>query len=66
VWRSADSGVAVIFVSHDLALVRTVADRTSVMRHGPIVEQQDSDAVFGNPQSGYTRELVAAIPQLHA
>jgi peptide/nickel transport system ATP-binding protein len=63
---SAESGVAVIMVSHDLALVRTMADRTIVMRAGRIVEQQDSAALFVNPQSDYTRELIAAIPKLHA
>jgi peptide/nickel transport system ATP-binding protein len=63
---SAESGVAVILVSHDLALVRTMADRTIVMREGRIVEQQDSAALFVDPQSDYTRELIAAIPKLHA
>ena len=63
---SAEAGVAVILVSHDLALVRTMADRTIVMRDGHIVEQQDSDALFADPQSDYTRELIAAIPKLHA
>lgn len=63
---SAESGVAVIMVSHDLALVRTMADRTIVMRDGKIVEQQDSSALFVNPRSDYTRELIAAIPKLHA
>ncbi len=63
---SAESGVAVILVSHDLALVRTMADRTIVMRAGRIIEQQDSDALFINPQSDYTRELIAAIPKLNA
>ena len=63
---SAESGVAVIMVSHDLALVRTMADRTIVMRGGQIVEQQDSSALFVDPQSDYTRQLIAAIPKLHA
>jgi peptide/nickel transport system ATP-binding protein len=63
---SAESGVAVIMVSHDLALVRTMADRTIVMRGGCIVEQQESGALFVDPQSDYTRELIAAIPRLHA
>jgi peptide/nickel transport system ATP-binding protein len=63
---SAESGAAVIMVSHDLALVRTMADRTIVMRGGQIVEQQDSSALFVHPQSDYTRQLIAAIPKLHA
>jgi peptide/nickel transport system ATP-binding protein len=61
---SAESTVAVIMVSHDLALVRTMADRTIVMRDGRIVEQQGSDALFANPHTDYTRELIAAIPRL--
>lgn len=63
---SAEFGTAVILVSHDLALVRTMADRTIVMRGGRVVEQQDSDQLFINPQSDYTRELIAAIPKLAA
>jgi peptide/nickel transport system ATP-binding protein len=63
---SAESNVAVIMVSHDLALVRTMADRTIVMCDGRIVEQQGSDALFADPQSDYTRELIAAIPKLPA
>lgn len=63
---SAEFGTAVILVSHDLALVRTMADRTIVMRGGRVVEQQDSDQLFISPQSDYTRELIAAIPKLAA
>lgn len=63
---SAESGAAVIMVSHDLALVRNMADRTIVMRGGHIVEQQDSSALFVHPLSDYTRQLIAAKPKLHA
>lgn len=63
---SAESGVAVIMVSHDLALVRTMADRTIVMRGGRIVEQQESGTLFVDPQTDYTRQLIAAIPKLRA
>ena len=56
-------GTAVMFVSHDLALVRTIADRTIVMRNGKIVEDQRSDTLFAQPQAEYTRELLAAIPR---
>jgi peptide/nickel transport system ATP-binding protein len=63
---AAESGVAVILVSHDLALVRAMSDRIIVMRNGRIVEQQSCEALFINPQSGYTSELIAAIPKLHA
>ncbi|MGO4112484.1 oligopeptide/dipeptide ABC transporter ATP-binding protein [Rhizobium ruizarguesonis] len=63
---STEFGTSVIMVSHDLALVRTMADRTIVMRNGKVVEQADSITLFSDPQTEYTRELLAAIPQLHA
>ncbi|MBH0237986.1 ABC transporter ATP-binding protein [Methylobrevis albus] len=63
---SAETGAAVILVSHDLALVRTMADRIIVMKDGMVVEQAASDALFADPQSAYTRELIAAIPRLGA
>ncbi|WP_083656648.1 ABC transporter ATP-binding protein [Mongoliimonas terrestris] len=59
---SADAGVAVVFVSHDLAVVRTIADRILVMRNGQVVEAQDADGLFTNPQEPYTRDLIAAVP----
>jgi peptide/nickel transport system ATP-binding protein len=58
----ADTGVAYLFVSHDLAVVRQLAHRVAVMRHGRIVETGNTADLFGDPQHEYTRELLAAIP----
>ena len=60
----ADLQLTMIFVSHDLSVVRYLADRIAVMRHGRIVETGPSEQLFANPQHPYTRELLAAIPKL--
>ena len=58
----ASMGMSYLFVSHDLNVVRLLCDRVIVMRTGRIVEQGTSEAVLGNPQDAYTRELLEAIP----
>ncbi|MCW2839942.1 MAG: hypothetical protein JWR55_1425 [Aeromicrobium sp.] len=53
---------ACLFISHDLAVVDTLANRVAVMQHGKLVEIGPRDQVLGNPQEEYTRRLIAAVP----
>jgi peptide/nickel transport system ATP-binding protein len=57
------TGVAALYISHDLGLVSRVADRVSVLRQGRIVEEGAPEAVFRAPQHEYTSRLVAAVPR---
>jgi peptide/nickel transport system ATP-binding protein len=57
-----EENLATLFVSHDLNVVRMMCDRTIVLQHGRIVEQGESRVLFADPQSEYTRALLAAVP----
>ncbi len=57
-------GLALVFVAHDLAVVRQVSDRVAVMRRGRIVESGPADEVYDHPRDPYTRQLLAAVPAL--
>ena len=59
------SGLAILFITHDLSLGNYVSDRTVILRRGAIVEMGDTVKVFSNPQHPYTRDLLAAVPELH-
>ncbi|GAB2530731.1 ATP-binding cassette domain-containing protein [Paramicrobacterium agarici] len=54
-----------IFIAHDLAVVRHIADQVAVVHKGKIVEQGDRDSIFDAPQHEYTRELLSAVPQIN-
>lgn len=57
-------GIALVFIAHDLAVVRQVSDRVAVMRGGVIVEEGPVDEVYDRPAHAYTRQLLAAVPAL--
>ncbi|MFJ8025050.1 dipeptide ABC transporter ATP-binding protein [Streptomyces sp. NPDC096311] len=57
-------GLALVFVAHDLAVVRQVSDRVAVMRRGRIVEYGPADEVYESPRDPYTQQLLAAVPAL--
>jgi peptide/nickel transport system ATP-binding protein len=55
-------GMSYIFISHDLSVVKYISDQVMVMHHGSVVEINDSDTLYRDPQHPYTRQLLAAIP----
>ena len=59
------SGLGILFITHDLSLGNYVSDRTVILRHGAIVEMGSTTKVFGDPRHSYTRNLLAAVPELH-
>lgn len=61
-----EPGVALLFISHDIAVVAHLADHILVMHNGKIVESGSIDQVLANPLDRYTRELLAAVPALES
>ena len=56
-------GFTYIFISHDLSVVKFMSDRMLVMNKGKIEEMGDSDQIYSNPQTEYTKKLIGAIPK---
>ncbi|WP_289034828.1 ABC transporter ATP-binding protein [uncultured Roseibium sp.] len=57
-------GLTMLFISHDLAVIRQMCNRIGVMRHGELCEVSDCDALFDAPQHDYTRQLLGLMPSL--
>ncbi|MBE7733086.1 ABC transporter ATP-binding protein [Devosia faecipullorum] len=57
-----DLGISMLFISHDIAVVRHIAQRVLVMYLGEVVELGDAEQVVSNPQHEYTKKLIAAVP----
>ena len=57
--------LAMLFISHDLAVVSQIADNIAVMQHGRLVEQAPTAELFRSPQHSYTRRLLASAPTMH-
>ncbi|MEL0262978.1 MAG: ABC transporter ATP-binding protein, partial [Flavobacteriaceae bacterium] len=55
-------GIAYLFISHDLSVVKYLADRIMVMNQGKLEELQEADALYAKPQKAYTKKLIAARP----
>ena len=55
-------GMSILFISHNLRVVKELCSWIAVMQHGEIIEQGKADDIFGNPQKEYTKALLAAIP----
>jgi ABC-type oligopeptide transport system ATPase subunit len=60
-----ESGFSYIFIAHDLAVVRQIAQRVAVMNKGRIVELGTRDEIFDHPRDDYTKTLLAAVPQIN-
>ncbi|MCH2096650.1 MAG: ABC transporter ATP-binding protein [Rhodobacteraceae bacterium] len=57
-------GLTMLFISHDLPVVRQMCDRVGVMKQGQLVEVQDTETLFANPKSDYTAQLLKLMPRL--
>lgn len=60
-----EMNLAIIFISHDLSVVKHVSDKVAVMYFGKVVEEGSAKEVYANPQNDYTKKLLAAIPITH-
>jgi peptide/nickel transport system ATP-binding protein len=59
-----ERGLSYLFITHDLSIIRTIADEVAVMKDGKIVEYGAVDEVMDNPQHAYTQKLLDSAPKL--
>ena len=55
-------GLSYVFITHDLSVVRNVADRVAVFKEGQLIECEKTPDIFEAPQQDYTRQLIGAVP----
>tara|TARA_B100000676_G_scaffold311959_1_gene384001 strand:+ start:1416 stop:2276 length:861 start_codon:yes stop_codon:yes gene_type:complete len=60
----AEFNMAVVFITHDMAVIAEMADRVVVMYNGEVMEQDDVEQIFHNPQHDYTKKLISAVPRI--
>jgi len=60
-----ERGLALLFITHDIAVVEYISDRTVVMYHGKVVESGSTQQVCSAPKDSYTKTLLAAVPRLN-
>ncbi len=57
-------GLTMLFISHDLAVIRQMCNRIGVMRHGQLLEVSETEALFDTPKHAYTKELLSLMPSM--
>lgn len=62
----AENNLTLLFISHDMGVVKYISDRVAVMQAGKIVELNEADKLFADPQQAYTKHLIDAIPKLNS
>jgi peptide/nickel transport system ATP-binding protein len=60
-----ETGMTIIFITHDIGLAYYVSDSVSIMEHGKIIENGSADAVILHPQKGYTQRLIRDVPKIY-
>ncbi len=57
--------ITMVFVSHDLAVVKSISDEVMVLKQGEIVEKSSAEEVFNNPKNEYTKKLISSVPRIN-